>query len=243
MAEAASGLDQRYGLSATIKTLGMEADGEAIARLDAFVALLLRWNRTYNLTGARDEQALVHEHLIDCLAIIPVLEARIESDSRQGPAPLMVDVGSGAGFPGLVIAAMRPRWPIALVEPITKKAAFLQQAIAALRLSHTHSIARRLENAETELTAIAGDAAPAMRHFTCRAVSSLQALIDLVTPHARPGSRLFAMKARREEPVPDDLRVSVHFLSLPDSNRHRTLIEVLLAPSDDVGATSATRLR
>jgi 16S rRNA (guanine527-N7)-methyltransferase len=241
MAEATSSLDLRQGLTATIAALGLEPDREAIARLDAFVALLMRWNRTYNLTGARDEQVLVRDHLIDCLAIIPVLEARIESDSRQGQAPLMIDVGSGAGFPGLVIAAMRPQWPVALIEPSTKKSAFLQQAIAALRLSRVRAINRRLENAEAELAQFGRDPA-STRHFTCRAVTSLTALIELVHPHARAGSRLFAMKSRRVEATAGE-QVSVHCLRLPDSDKHRTLIEVLLAPPDSGVVTSATRSR
>jgi 16S rRNA (guanine527-N7)-methyltransferase len=242
MAEATSSLDLRQGLSATIAALGLEPNREAIARLEAFVALLLRWNRTYNLTGARDEQVLVRDHLIDCLAIIPVLEARIDSDSRQGQVPLMIDVGSGAGFPGLVIAAMRPQWPVALIEPSTKKSAFLQQAIAALRLSNVRAINRRLENAEPELEHFGADPAPAARHFTCRAVSSLPALVELVRPHARAGSRLFAMKSRRAEPIPGE-QVSIHCLRLPDSDKHRTLIEVLLAAPDDGVVASATRSR
>lgn len=227
-ASPGSGPERRPDLADTLATLGLIADPQAVERLEAFVALLLRWNRIYNLTGARDETSVVREHLIDCLAIVPVIEARIDAELKQGMRPLIVDVGSGAGFPGIVIGAVRPDWPVALVEPLSKKAAFLQQAIAALRLPQARSIGCRLEAARGRLEGMTPDLERSVWHFTSRAVASLPDLVALVRPLARPGSRLFAMKARRQEDLPDSYQVSAHSLSVPGLDKHRTLVEVLL---------------
>lgn len=128
--ETHSPFAERYQLPELLARLAIDYDSEALERIERFVELLLRWNRIYNLTGARDERTVVRDHLIDCVAIIPVIEQRLSigHDEAPGALPLLIDVGSGAGFPGLVIASLRPQWPIALVEPISKKVAFLTRS-------------------------------------------------------------------------------------------------------------------
>lgn len=241
MPDTAQAFDARHRLADTLAALGIPPESGLIERLWRYTSLLLRWNRTYNLTGARDESALVREHLIDSLAAVPLLDARIPRSA--GRRPLLVDVGSGAGFPGIVIAIVHPDWPIALVEPIGKKAAFLQQAVATLGLAHAHPIAARLEAAESELNAVA-PSAEAPWHFTCRAVATLQDLVQLLRPLASPGSRLFALKSRHlAAELAAFPEASVHSLLVPGLDQERTVVELPILPSESAlpGTASFSR--
>jgi len=96
-------------------------------RLLDYVALLVKWNRTYNLTAIRDPHAMVAHHLLDSLAVLPHLPLG-EERAR------LADAGSGAGLPGIPLAIARPGWRIALAESNQKKSAFLRQAAIELRL-------------------------------------------------------------------------------------------------------------
>lgn len=230
MAESAGAFDDRHRLSGILEGLGIHPTPALMERLWLFTSLLLKWNRIYNLTGARDEATLVREHLIDSLATVPLLSARIGSDVARGS--LLVDVGSGAGFPGIVIAAVHPDWRIALIEPIGKKAAFLRQAIATLGLGQAHPFAERLQASESALTAL-NPTPGTTRHFTCRAVAPLPDLVELIRPLARPGSRLFALKSRHlDEELAEFSNASVHSLLIPTLGQERTVVELPLSESE-----------
>lgn len=90
-----------------------------------YIALLAKWNRTYNLTAIRTQEEMVSHHLMDSLAIVPHLP-------MPGAEPALADAGSGAGLPGIPIALARPGWRVTLVESSAKKAAFLRQAAIEL---------------------------------------------------------------------------------------------------------------
>lgn len=237
MPDSARAFDERHRLTPCLQALGLSSDDRLIDRLWSFTALLLKWNRTYNLTGARDETALVREHLIDSLAAVPVLTSRLTSASRD--EPFLVDVGSGAGFPGIVVATVHPEWSIALVEPNSKKAAFLRQAVATLGLPHVHPIGARLQATETILTDLSPSAST-VRHFTCRAVASLADLVALIRPLAQAQSRLFALKSRH---VIEELTAypfaSVHSLHIPTLDHERTVVEMPLFPPDSPTAAGS----
>ena len=96
-------------------------------RLLDYMKLLVKWNRTYNLTAIRDPLAMVTHHLLDSLSVLPHLPLAA-AGSR------MADVGSGAGLPGIPLAIARPSWRVALAESSQKKAAFLRQAAIELGL-------------------------------------------------------------------------------------------------------------
>ncbi len=105
--------------------LGVALDAQAQDKLHAYLELLAKWNRTYNLTAIRDPLRMVTHHLLDSLAVLPAL----------GPGRL-ADVGSGAGLPGIPIAIAQPHRHVALVEASHKKSAFLRQAVMALGLAN-----------------------------------------------------------------------------------------------------------
>lgn len=103
-------------------------------RLMRYVALLEKWNRTYNLTAVRGAREIVTHHLLDSLAVLPHIEGRT-----------MVDVGSGAGLPGIPLAVARPQSEVTLLDANQKKAAFLRQAVIDLRLANANVVCERVE--------------------------------------------------------------------------------------------------
>jgi 16S rRNA (guanine527-N7)-methyltransferase len=117
--------------------LGLELPAGAREGLLEYVALLVKWNRTYNLTAIRDPLAMVAHHLLDSLAVLPHLPARA--------AARLADAGSGAGLPGIPLALARPQWRVALAESSQKKAAFLRQAAIELALDNVEVHEGRVE--------------------------------------------------------------------------------------------------
>ncbi|MBN9461494.1 MAG: 16S rRNA (guanine(527)-N(7))-methyltransferase RsmG [Burkholderiales bacterium] len=121
------------------------AQAALVERLLDYLALLAKWNATYNLTAIRDPGQMLVHHLLDSLAVVAPLAARLPR--RAGaPAGRLVDVGSGAGLPGIVLALAWPGVRVLLVEPVGKKAAFLRQCQAELALTNIEVAAARVES-------------------------------------------------------------------------------------------------
>ena len=114
-----------------------------LARLVAYLALLQRWNRVYNLTALRSPDEMLSHHLLDCLAVLPAL--RRHSKSLANSALHILDVGSGGGLPGVVLAAVQPGWQVSCVDTVGKKAAFIRQVAADLRLPNLRGLHGRVE--------------------------------------------------------------------------------------------------
>lgn len=122
-------------LGAGIAELGLDLPAGAEDRLRAYLDLLAKWNRTYNLTAIRDPEQMVTHHLLDSLAVLPHL----------GEVSTLADVGSGAGLPGLTLAICRPDLQVTSVEASHKKAAFQQQAKIELGLTNVSIHCGRIE--------------------------------------------------------------------------------------------------
>ena len=129
-----------------LEGLGLPLPPAARQQLLRYIALLARWNRTYNLTAIREPERMVTHHLLDSLAAVPALD-RV----ADGRAVLSVlDVGSGGGLPGIPIAIARPEWRVTMVDPVQKKkGAFLVQAIAELGLANARAATVRVEELAT----------------------------------------------------------------------------------------------
>ena len=125
-----------------LEALGMPLDPPARRALLAYVALLAKWNRTYNLTAIREPVRMVTHHILDSLAVLPALDGFVGARTEVA----LLDVGSGAGLPGIPIAVARPAWDVTLLEPVHKKHAFMMQAVAELGLRNAHPIAQRVED-------------------------------------------------------------------------------------------------
>lgn len=136
--------------------------GEGIAALDlslpagaedmlrAYLALLTKWNKVYNLTSIRDPDEMVTHHLLDSLAVLP----EIQKSASARRHFRLADVGSGAGLPGLVLAIARPEWTVTSVEAVEKKAAFQRQVIIELKLANVSIYCGRIEELKGSFDAV-----------------------------------------------------------------------------------------
>ena len=131
-----------------LQRLSVTLDEAAFAKVVQWARLLKQWNRTFNLLGNSDSVHLIDEHLLDSLAIVPVLERYLPQ-----PEEALVDVGTGAGFPGILLAIVQPQRPIYLVEPVGKKVAFLRQSVLTLGLKNATVLAGKIEDLESLLRA------------------------------------------------------------------------------------------
>lgn len=123
------------GLSAGIDALGLAIGEGARRKLANYLALVDKWNRVYNLTAVRDVAAMVPQHVLDSLAVVPHINGRT-----------LLDVGSGAGLPGIPLALALPETRVVLLEANHKKSAFLTQAMIELGLDNIQVVNARVEH-------------------------------------------------------------------------------------------------
>ena len=186
-------------------------------RLLDYLALLLRWNKAYNLTAIRDPREMLVKHLLDSLAMAPHVH-----DER------LADLGTGPGLPGIPLAIARPGLQVALVESNGKKARFLREAVRALGLGNARVLESRAE---------AVDAPGAFDVVTARALDRLAGILAVGGHLLAPGGRVLAMKGLRPDDeiaeLPAGWRVAaVHALRVPGLAAERHLVEVTRAAPD-----------
>jgi 16S rRNA (guanine527-N7)-methyltransferase len=127
-------------LKAGAAELGLALSATQLDQLMAYLALIQKWNKVYNLTAVRDPQEMLTHHLLDSLtAIAPLVR------HTQGRPSKVLDVGSGGGLPGIVLAICRPELDVSCVDTVGKKAAFIQQVAATLKLPNLRGIHARVE--------------------------------------------------------------------------------------------------
>lgn len=166
--------------------LALDLTDSQLDTLLAYLALLQRWNATYNLTAVRDPGQMVTQHLADCLAVIGPLRRHFATAASRR----ILDVGSGGGLPGVVIAALNPGVAVTCVDTVGKKAAFVRQAAGELRLTNLLAEHARVE----QLKAAPFDV------IVSRAFASLADFTRLTRRHLAPQGVWMAMKGK----VPDD---------------------------------------
>jgi 16S rRNA (guanine527-N7)-methyltransferase len=164
-------------LATGIATLGLALDATQRSALTAYLALLAKWNKTYNLTAIREPQRMITHHLLDALAVVPHLPVT--------PGLRILDVGSGGGVPGIPLAIARPDAHVVMIDSNHKKAAFLVQAAIELKLRNIESHAVRVEDFVSALP---------FDIVIARAFSDLGAFASVAAPHLAPHGRMFAMK-------------------------------------------------
>lgn len=172
--------------------LNIHAGSSDRERLLAYLEMLQRWNRVYNLTAIRDPRQMLTQHLLDCLSVVgPLQRALSEGSPPPTHQPVVLDVGSGAGLPGLVLALAWSALEVDLVEPVGKKAAFLRQSVSELGLvGRVRVHGCRIQ--EVKLPSVPDLA-------ICRAFASLAEFVRLIAPLVAPSTRVFAMKGQRHE--------------------------------------------
>jgi 16S rRNA (guanine527-N7)-methyltransferase len=172
--------DLRRGLAA----LGLDLGEQQLAQLLQYLDLLQKWNKVYNLTAVRDPAEMLTHHLLDSLAVIgPLLR-------HAGGRPIrLLDVGSGAGLPGVVVAICCPQIRVDCVDTVAKKAAFIQQAAATLQLPNLHGLHARVESLAEPYDVI-----------TSRAIASLADFVTWSAGALAPDGVWLAMKGKFPAP-------------------------------------------
>ena len=194
---------------------------DALHKLDAYLDLLVKWNRTFNLTAIRDRASMVTHHLNDALAILPQLP--------DAPALRVLDVGTGAGVPGIPIAIARPGWRVVLLDANQKKVAFLTQAAIELELANVEAVASRVED---YVPAAAFDV------VVSRAFSDLASFVRGARQLVAPGGILVAMKGAYPRDEIAQLPRSVAIVAEPaldvpglDARRHLIIMRPTPEPA------------
>jgi 16S rRNA (guanine527-N7)-methyltransferase len=203
-------------LESGLSALGL-ASGPLAGRLLDYLALLDRWNKTYNLTAIRDPREMLSKHLLDSLSMWPHV--------RPGK---LADLGTGPGLPGIPLALAVPGLQVTLVESISKKTRFLREVVRQLGLDNV-----RVLDSRAEAVAEPG----AYDQITARAMDTLAGILAVGGHLLAPGGRLLAMKGQRPDAeiaaLPAGWRVeSVQALTVPGLEGDRHLVTVTRDPAE-----------
>ncbi len=198
-----SPLEAGRRLDEALAQLQLEPDAGQRRQLLAHLALLAKWNAVYNLTALRDPDQMLTQHLFDCLAVLPVLRdpARAGRDHLADGA-VVLDVGSGGGLPGVVLAICAPGVQVHCVDAVAKKAAFVRQVRAELGLTNLFAHHARVETLRVRSAGAAG-ALPPVTLAISRAFASLADFVRLTQGLLAPDGVWAAMKGAMPE---DELR-------------------------------------
>ena len=153
--------------------MGVELSPLQLDQLLDYLNLIQKWNKVYNLTAVRDPAEMVTHHLLDSLAVVAPLRRQLDVMGADGTAQLL-DVGSGAGLPGVVIAICLPQLVVHCVDTVAKKAAFLNQVAVTLRLDNLRSVHARVENLTGQYDVISSRAFASLADFTAWSGAALK---------------------------------------------------------------------
>ncbi|MDZ7752244.1 MAG: 16S rRNA (guanine(527)-N(7))-methyltransferase RsmG [Gammaproteobacteria bacterium] len=195
-------MDAAARLDWGLERLGLPLSGAARDLLLDYVALLARWNRAFNLTAVREPEAMVSRHILDSLTLVPHVHGAS-----------LLDVGTGAGLPGMVVAAACPGLAVTLLDANGKKTRFCRQAVAQLGLANVTVVHLRVE----------GFRPPAgFDTVVSRAFRDQERFLAACERLAAPGGRLVAMAGRRV----DGWRGAVHAVAVPGVSEARHIVVV-----------------
>jgi len=204
---AALSEDLQGQIAAGCRSLQLAVSTAALAQLADYVGLLAKWSKVYNLTAVRQPQRMVTRHLLDSLAVVPFL---IEGS--------LLDVGTGAGLPGVPIAIARPDLAVTLLDANAKKLRFVRQAVAELRLGNVEVVQARMQEYQP---------GRAFDMVISRAVSSLEELYRQSRHLLAPRGRMLFMKGALPEEemaafAPGRETLHIERLDIPglDAERH-----------------------
>ena len=202
-------MTQAQQLASGAQALGLALEDTQIACLLKYLELIQKWNRVHNLTALREPKKMLTHHLLDSLAVVPHI----------GSARLL-DVGSGAGLPGIPLAIARPDWKVGVSDSNLKKASFQQQVVIELGLRNVQVVPGRIEDAPADIK-YAG--------VISRAFSEINTFFGCTRHVLAEGGRWYAMKGVHPDAelanLPDDVEVeSIVRLAVPDLDAERHLI-------------------
>ncbi len=178
---------ERSVLEAGLKSLKLNLLPSQVDALLAYMALIQKWNKVYNLTALRSSDEMLTHHLLDSLSVVLPLRAQLKAMGlTQGK---LLDVGSGGGLPGVVLAIVMPQWRITCVDTVAKKAAFVQQVSASLALPNLRGLHARVES-------LRSDAGEGFDVVASRAFASLLDFVNWSTEALLPHGVWMAMKGK-----------------------------------------------
>lgn len=209
-------MSQAEGLRNGIAQLGITLDTDTQNKLLDYLALLHKWNKVYNLTAIRDTQQMVSHHLLDSLAVMPHLWSG-----------RWLDVGCGAGLPGVVLAIAQPGWQFTLLDSNSKKTSFVQQAVIELGLQNVSVCCARVEDWQS---------AELFDGIISRAFTELGEFLRITRHLMAPHGRWAAMKGVPEQEltgVPASCRVErIIPLQVPGLSAARSLVIAICEGSE-----------
>ncbi|WP_408633721.1 16S rRNA (guanine(527)-N(7))-methyltransferase RsmG [Polaromonas naphthalenivorans] len=162
---AATEQNLRSTLKVGLEALQLQLSEQQINQLLAYQAMIAKWTQVYNLTSVRDPAEMMTHHLLDSLAAVPALQRYLHRSGLEQGSRLL-DVGSGAGLPGVVIAICCPQVAVTCVDTVAKKAAFIKQAALALRLPNLTGLHARVESITESFDVICSRAFASLADFT-----------------------------------------------------------------------------
>ncbi len=166
-------------LQAGAHKMGVALNQQKLEQLERYLDLLVKWNRTYNLTAIRERERMVTHHILDSLSVLPFIQGE-----------RLVDLGSGAGLPGIPLALLRPEITVVMADSNVKKTRFIQQAVLELGLTNASVVHSRVEQLEPEQP---------FDTVVSRAFTSLSQFLRYAAPLLGIGGRVVAMKGRWPE--------------------------------------------
>ena len=189
-------------------SLNLNISDEKIEQLLSFIKLIEKWNKAYNLTAIRDREKMARLHILDSLAIIPHIEGK-----------RVIDIGTGAGLPGIPLAICLPEIHFTLLDSNAKKTRFVQQVVLELKLKNVDVLHSRVENYHPEL---AYDA------VLTRAFANLSEIVKLTAHLLNKGGVLLAMKGQNLDAELAEVvaKKSVISLSVPGTDVERCLVRI-----------------
>ena len=206
--------EPRTRLASGLRALGLAPN--LAEPLLAYLAELAKWNHAYNLTAIRDLDEMVTRHLLDSLAVLPVLDALVADQAE----PRFIDIGAGAGLPGIPLAIARPGWTIAMLDSNGKKARFLRHAVRTLKLANVEVFESRAE-----------DHQPARRYdfVISRAFAALGDFLAVTGHLPGPGGKWLAMKGKllpaEHQGLPAEFNIlDTRALAVPGLDEQRHLV-------------------
>jgi 16S rRNA (guanine527-N7)-methyltransferase len=208
---------------AALKEAGIELNSKQMDALELFAHTLLRWNQRFNLTAIRSEDEIWVKHFLDSLSCLQVMSGT--------PMHRVVDVGSGAGFPGLILKIAHPEIQLTLIESVSKKVDFCEHLIQMFDLENVEVLNKR-----AELVGRLNDHREKYDWAVARAVAAMPTLVEYLLPFVKLGGRMLAQKGKNGLEETQSAENAIHLLggkldrvelvSLPGDDKHRTLIVI-----------------
>jgi 16S rRNA (guanine527-N7)-methyltransferase len=198
-------------LESGLTALNLPHTAEQIEKLLAFIKLIAKWNKAYNLTAVRNNEDMARLHILDSLAILPHIEGK-----------RVIDIGTGAGLPGIPLAIFLPEVEFMLLDSNAKKTRFVQQVILELKLKNVSILHSRVEDYQPEL---------GFDTVTTRAFSSLPDMVKMTSHLLSPNGVLLAMKGQIPEAELAEMNAQITLIpiNVPEVEAERCLVRLSLS--------------